>query len=302
MQKLTIQQAITLGMEQLQQAGLDSDTLKLDCEILLLDALNHGSGDRSKYSSSLKSKPKKTKTWLLTWPEQPLSSTQIQHYLDNLKQRAQGRPVAYITGTKDFWDFSLKVSPDTLIPRPETELLVECALDKLPLKTPLKVLDLGTGSGAIALAIASERPDAEILASDASAQALEVAHSNAESLQLPNIQFCLSDWFKNIPEYQFDLIVSNPPYIAPDDPLLETNVQRFEPQNALLAAENGLEAIRQIISGSRNYLKPGGWLLLEHGYTQAEAVQWLLRQYGFKNICTVKDLNRLDRLSMGQIH
>ncbi len=293
MEKLTVQQAIKLGMEQLQQVRLDSNTLKLDCEILLLDALNH--------SSAPNFKQKKTKTWLLTWPEQVLSSAQIQHYLDNLKQRAQGRPVAYITGIKDFWDFSLKVSPDTLIPRPETELLVECALDKLPLKTPLKVLDLGTGSGAIALAIASERPDTEILASDACAQALEVARCNAESLKLPDIQLCLSDWFKNIPEYQFDLIVSNPPYIAPDDPLLETNVQRFEPQSALLAAENGLEAIRQIISGSRNYLKPGGWLMLEHGYNQAEAVQGLLKQYGFKNIQTVKDLNRLDRVNMGQI-
>ncbi len=293
MEKLTVQQAIKLGMEQLQQAGLDSDTLKLDCEILLLDALNHGSASNSKQ--------KKTKTWLLTWPEQTLSSAQIQYYLDSLKQRAQGKPVAYITGTKDFWDFSLKVSPDTLIPRPETELLVECALDTLPFKTPLKVLDMGTGSGAIALAIASERPDAKVLASDTSAQVLEVARSNAKSIQLPNIQFCHSDWFENIPEYQFDLIVSNPPYIAPGDPLLEMNVQRFEPQSALLAAENGLAAIRQIISGSHNYLKPGGWLLLEHGYTQAEAVQELLKQYRFKNIRTVKDLNRLDRVSMGQL-
>ena len=293
MEKLTVQQAITLGMEQLQQAGLDSNTLKLDCEILLLDTLNHGSAPNSKQN--------KTKTWLLTWPEQTLSSAQIEHYLDNLKQRAQGRPVAYITGTKEFWGFSLKVSPDTLIPRPETELLVECALDKLPLKTPLKVLDLGTGSGAIALAIASERPDTEVLASDASAKALEVAHSNAESLQLSNIQFCLSDWFNNIPDDQFDLIVSNPPYIAPDDPLLETNVQRFEPQSALLAAENGLAAIRQIISRSNSYLRHGGWLLLEHGYNQAEAVQGLLRQYEFKNIRTVNDLNRLDRVSMGRV-
>ncbi len=293
MEKLTIQQAIKLGIEQLQQAGLDSDTLKLDCEILLLDAMNH--------SSAPNSQQKKTKTWLLTWPEHALSSAQIQHYLDSLKQRAQGRPVAYITGTKDFWDFSLKVSPDTLIPRPETELLVECALDKLPLHTPVKVLDLGTGSGAIALAIASERPDAEVLASDASAQALEVARSNAESLQLPNIQFCRSDWFENIPEYQFDLIVSNPPYIAPDDPLLETNVQRFESQSALLADENGLAAIRQIINDSRNYLKPGAWLMLEHGYTQAEAVHGLLKEYGFRNMRTVKDLNRVDRVSMGQM-
>ncbi len=288
MGNISIQQAIKLGMQQLQQARLDNDTLKLDCEILLLAAINQGL------------EQSKNKTWLLTWPENMLTEAQLQHYQNSLAQRATGKPIAYITGKKDFWSFSLKVSPDTLIPRPETELLVECALEKLPFHMPLKVLDLGTGSGAIALAIASERPEISLIASDASTAALDMAQTNARNLQLPNIQFYHSDWYQNIPAYKFDLIVSNPPYIAPNDTQLEQNVKQFEPQKALLSDNNGLNDIRQIITDSPGYIQSGGWLILEHGYTQGAAVREIFRHSGATSIETIKDLNDLDRLTMGR--
>lgn len=298
MDNITIKQALQEGIKQLEQAKIQSDTLKLDCEILLLTALNQ--------TPAQTTAPEKTKTWLLTWPEHLLTDDQSKQYRHYLQQRATGKPVAYITGEKDFWSFRLKVTPDTLIPRPETELLVECALQKIPLTKPSEILDLGTGSGAIALAIASERPAACVLASDFSQAALDIAMDNARQLNINNIQFCQSDWFSTIaaqvPEHGFDIIASNPPYITHNDPQLEEPVRLFEPESALLSEQNGLQDIIQIIQGCGTFLTPNGWLMLEHGYTQGKVIQTLLNQYGARNISTIDDLNGLQRVTMGQFN
>ncbi len=286
---LTIAQILQQGKTQLSK----SDTAKLDCEILLLKVLNQ-------YLD--KQQPLYTKTWLLTWPEKTLTHKQTQQFEYFLSLRSQGMPVAYITGQKDFWSFSLCVTPDTLIPRPETELLVEYALQKISLIDNYRVLDLGTGSGAIALAIASERSNAQVLATDFSLKALKIAKQNAQTLKLNNVSFCHSHWFKNIPvpKQKFDVIVSNPPYIAENDPHLEANVRDYEPNSALLSGNNGLADISEIVEQSRGYLKPEGWLLFEHGYEQAEAVQSLLYAASFVHISTFADLNRLPRVTIAQ--
>ncbi len=283
---LTIADILQYGTTRLS----NSDSAKLDCEILLLKVLN----DLNKHSEK-----RYTKTWLLTWPEKVLSSKQIQQFEHYLSLRSQGMPVAYITGTKDFWSFTLEVTPDTLIPRPETELLVECALQKIALSKEQNILDLGTGSGAIALAIASERSNAKVLATDFSLQTLKVAEMNAVQLKLTNVSFCQSHWFKNIPQQQFNIIVSNPPYIAGNDPHLDKNVKKYEPLTALLSENKGLADIREIIEHSHAYLIPGGWLLFEHGYQQADAVQALFQQFKFSQISTFNDLNRLPRVTLG---
>ncbi len=285
----TIEQAIHQGVEYLSASSeYQTDTPRLDCEIVLLTVLNLG-------STALR-----TKSWLLTWPEHPLSNAQFKQYQMLLAQRAQGKPIAYITGEKDFWSFTLKVTPDTLIPRPETELLVESALEKISLNNSCKVLDLGTGSGAIALAIASERPQAQVIASDYSQQALNIAIANARELNLSNIQFCLSSWFRDIAIEKFDVIVSNPPYIAPDDPQLEANVKKYEPLNALFSEQRGLKDIIDITENVVNYTQPGSWLMLEHGYTQNQDLQTLFKNLGLVNIETRQDLNHLPRVTMGQ--
>lgn len=285
---LTIADILQYGTTRLS----NSDSAKLDCEILLLKILNDNSNKQSEKHF--------TKTWLLTWPEKILSSEQIQQFEHYLNIRSQGMPIAYITGTKDFWSFTLEVTPDTLIPRPETELLVECALEKIALSGKQTILDLGTGSGAIALAIAAERSNTKVLATDVSLQALKVAQLNAAQLKLSNIAFCRSHWFKKIPQQQFNIIVSNPPYIAENDPHLEENVKKFEPLTALLSKKKGLADIREIIEHSQYYLKPGGWLLFEHGYQQADAVQTLFQQFKFSKISTLNDLNHQPRVTLAQ--
>ena len=283
---------ITIG-ELLQQASsqlICSESARLDSEILLLKVLND-STDRHH-----------TKSWLLTWPEKTLTTQQVQQFQHYVSLRSKGTPIAYITGEKYFWTLTLNVSSDTLIPRPETELLVECALDKLTEKTSLNILDLGTGSGAIALAIASEHPDCQILASDISAEALQIAQNNAHQLSIKNIRFCQSHWFEKINEQRFDMIVSNPPYIAKSDPELEKNVKDHEPFTALYSGDDGLDDIREIIQYAENYLTTGGWILFEHGYTQSSAIQSLLKQYGFTQIATHNDLNHLPRVTQAQRH
>lgn len=285
---LSIAGALILGIKQLQF----SDTAKLDCEILLLKALN-----------KIAQQPV-TKTWLLTWPEKTLSPEQTQQFNHYLDLRSSGMPIAYITGEKDFWTFSLEVNSDTLIPRPETELLVECALEKISTTEKTHVLDLGTGSGAIALAIASEKKHCQILAVDISQPALEIAKKNAMQLKLGNINFLQSHWFDAIhhkkDKQKFNLIVSNPPYIAEDDPLLEKNVRKYEPALALISSNHGLDDFSQIIKNSITYLKPDGWLLLEHGHTQADAVQLLLKEHSFRKISTINDLNHHPRVTLAQ--
>lgn len=280
----TIAQTLHYGTQLLS----NSDSAKLDCELLLLKVLNH------------KPEIQHTRTWLMTWPDTLLSKPQREQFLAYLDARLQGMPIAYILGEQDFWTLTLKVTAATLIPRPETELLVEFALEKIPETDPYHVLDLGTGSGAIALAIASERKYAQIIASDMSQEALNIAQENALALNIENISFYQSYWFNSIPQQQFDLIVSNPPYIAENDPLIEKNVKKYEPLTALYSNDNGLYDIHNIIKNTRLYLKPNGWILFEHGYNQKNAVQKLLQHYHFSHISTLNDLNHQPRVSMAQ--
>ncbi|WP_198265914.1 peptide chain release factor N(5)-glutamine methyltransferase [sulfur-oxidizing endosymbiont of Gigantopelta aegis] len=281
---LTIAEQLKMACQQLGT----SDSPKLDCEILLLKVLNE-------HSEKIH-----TKTWLLTWPETLLTPEQSQQFDAYLALRSQGMPIAYITGNKDFWSFSLQVSPDTLIPRPETELLVECVLEKVAIDSHESILDLGTGSGAIALAIASERPNVSVLATDFSQAALAMAKNNASMLGLNHVSFCRSHWFDDIPSKGFEFIVSNPPYIAQNDPHLDANVKDYEPLSALIAEQDGLADIALIIAQCQPYLKSKGWLLFEHGFEQAPAVQQLLSDAGFDNIETLNDINRLARVTLAQ--
>ena len=207
-----------------------------------------------------------------------------------LARRRRGEPVAHLTGTREFWSMELIVSPATLIPRPETELLVEMALARIPPDAPWIIADLGTGSGAIALAIARERPRCRVIATDISSAALEVARANAERFGLTNVEFRHGDWLSPLTDEMLDMIVSNPPYIRAADPHLEAGDVRFEPGLALIAGADGLDAIRHIASAAGRCLKPGGALLLEHGWDQADAVSGLLRRLGYHDIVCSPDL------------
>jgi release factor glutamine methyltransferase len=241
------------------------------------------------------------RSWLLAHPEQVLDETQAITYRALLQRRLRGEPLAYILGEREFFGLMLKVTPDVLIPRPETELLVELALQRIPQHEPCSVLDLGAGSGAIALAIAHARPAAQVLACDASSAALEVARENAQLLGIANATFMQSDWFAALDARRFDLIVSNPPYVAAGDPHLQCGDVRFEPASALASGGDGLHDIRHIIKQAGTHLDSGGWLLLEHGYDQAAQVRKLLQQNGFGEIFSACDLAGIERASGGRI-
>jgi len=238
--------------------------------------------------------------WLLTHEDDTLPDEAARTFEDKLQRRLRGEPVAYIVGHREFYGLNLAVSPDTLIPRPDTETLVEAALKRIPPHQSCKVLDLGTGTGAIALAIASQRPDAELTAVDFSEKALNVASGNATQLNIRNVRFLQSDWFSNLGGETFDIIVSNPPYIAKADPHLTQGDLRFEPMSALVSGRDGLDDIRRIIAAAAEHLKPGGWLLLEHGYDQAVAVAKLLQHHHFLEIDHCQDLAQITRVSFGQ--
>lgn len=235
-------------------------------------------------------------------PELNLTQVQIERLQALLERRLRGEPMAYILGEREFWSLNLSVDAAVLIPRPETELVVERALSYLFPDQPAQVLDLGTGSGAIALALAQERPLATVTATDLSAMALEVARRNAVRLQLTRIHFVLSDWYTDLLSASFDLIVSNPPYIAADDPDLQPAVLASEPRMALIAGPIGLEAIRTIIAGAPQFLRAGGRLVLEHGWRQAEAVRGLLVTAGFSGVASHADLAGQERVTEGQWH
>jgi release factor glutamine methyltransferase len=235
--------------------------------------------------------------WLYAWPEQALNPAQREHYRELIQGRAAGEPVAYLIGRREFWSLPLGVDRHTLIPRPETEHLVEFILRTLPREHPLRVIDLGTGSGAIALALASERPAWRISASDRSASALHQARRNARDLGL-TIEWIQADWLKGI-EGPFDLVVSNPPYVAEDDPHLQRGDLRFEPRDALASGPDGLDAIRRLISQAPSRLAPGGRLVFEHGCEQGTASRTLLAEAGFTDIGTGRDLADLERFSHG---
>lgn len=225
--------------------------------------------------------------YLLSWPEKPLTESQQDLLEELLKARQSGQPLAYIIGSRGFWDIELQVNSHTLIPRPDTELLVELALNLI--QPGMQVVDLGTGSGAIALALANANTGAEITATDVSAQALATARLNAHELNL-NVQFVETSWLHGFQAKMFDLVISNPPYIAADDHHLSKGDVRFEPQSALISGDDGLDDIRQIADQALIHLKPGGWLLLEHGHDQSTKVQALLTSLGYTAVQAHTDL------------
>lgn len=239
---------------------------------------------------------KKTRVELITQSDYPLSETELATYLDLCQRRERGEPVAYLTGHREFFGLPLKVSADVLIPRPDTELLVELGISHAPPGSNL--LDLGTGSGAIAIALARQRPDLQIWATDISAAALSVAKDNALT-HACQIEFAESNWFAELPDRQWQTIVSNPPYIERDDPHLEQGDLRFEPIDALTDHADGLTAYRQIIHGATTRLTQGGWLLLEHGYDQAQSVRDLLVSNGFTGVRSWTDIAGIERVSGG---
>lgn len=238
------------------------------------------------------------RAWFFAHADDAADVAGSQGFDSLVRRRAAGEPIAYITGTRDFWSLTLEVTPATLIPRPETELLVELALARLPQGG--RVVDLGTGSGAIALAIAKERPDAAVFAVDASDDALAVACRNAQRLGLERVRFAQGDWLTPLEGERFDLILSNPPYIESDDHHLREGDLRFEPVTALASGADGLDDIRRIVTTSTTHLVPGGWLLMEHGWHQGDTVRNLLDDAGFLTSFTARDLEQRDRVSGGR--
>lgn len=266
-----------------QQLAGCSDSAHLDAEILLAHVLQCK-------RSSLRAHPDK----VLTSEQQALFNQLIDH-------RLTGMPVAYIIEHREFWSLKLHVSPATLIPRPETECLVGMVLATVPAEKPLIVADLGTGSGAIAVSLAKERPHWHILATDKEWAALSIAQQNAYTLGLNNITFFYGDWLKALPGHlKCDVVVSNPPYVADQDPHLDLGDLRFEPRSALASGPDGLKDLTAIISQAQKYMQPGAWLFLEHGYNQGSAVQTLLQRAGYLNEVGLKDLAGQPRVAMGQ--
>jgi release factor glutamine methyltransferase len=243
----------------------------------------------------------KPRAWLYAFSDQPLPDRQVEDFMALANRRAAGEPVAYITGRRGFWSFDLHVSPDTLIPRPETELLVDLALALMSESHACSVLDLGTGSGAIALALAHERPRSQVTAVDVSGAALAVADRNAAELKLRNLAFIRSHWFSELGGQLFDVIVSNPPYIEASDTHLQQGDLRFEPRSALASGDDGLDDIRVIVSETPEHLSRHGWLLIEHGWKQGAAVRQLFSAAGFSEITTECDLENRDRVTLGRI-
>lgn len=260
----------------------DSDSAVLDTELLLSHALDV------------------SRTYLKTWPDRQPDTDQVTTFAALFQRRIRGEPIAYILGHQGFWSLDLKVSEHTLIPRPETELLVETALE-LQLPPQSSVLDLGTGTGAIALALACERNDWNITALDFQPQAVALAEENRAAHKLDNVQIVQSNWFAALPAVKFDLIVSNPPYIENNDPHLSQGDVRFEPPSALVSGAEGLDDLILLIGQSVAFLKPNGWLLVEHGYDQGPGVRALFAEAAFSAIETRNDYNQIDRITFGQL-
>jgi len=257
-----------------------SDSPKLDAEVLLCFVLN------------------KERSFLLTWPEKLLTDAQLLCFLPLLARRIQGEPIAYITGIKEFWSLPLAVSVATLIPRPDTETLVEVVLEQYEGKENVSCLDLGTGTGAIALALASENSTWKIDAVDFNADAVQLAQCNAKNLNLEQVNIFTSDWFSQVDAHKkYDVIVSNPPYIDSEDENLNQGDVRFEPKSALVANEQGLADIKHIADIARTFLLAQGKLLFEHGFEQGQAVRYILAAFGYENMQTEKDLNGHDRIT-----
>ena len=259
---------------------IDSDSPRLDSELLLSHVTGLG------------------RTSFRAWPEREVTESQAETFEALVAERVAGTPVAYLLGHQEFWSLPLKVSTSTLIPRPDTECLVETALG-LPLPEQARVLDLGTGTGAIALALASEHPGWRIMACDEVDEAVELARENSRLLALP-VSVAKSSWFSQLEPARFNLIVSNPPYIAGNDPHLGEGDVRFEPASALVSGADGLDDLRLIVTQSPDWLTEGGWLLVEHGFDQAGPVAALFRDRGFAEVQSLQDYGRRDRMTLGQ--
>lgn len=272
------------------QLSAVSDTATLDAEVLLVHALNLANQQQTY-----------TRTYLRTWPEYQLTTEQFQLFNRLLEKRLLGTPVAYIVGHREFWSLELKVNENTLIPRPDTETLVETALSEIPKNADWDILDLGTGSGAIALAIASERPNSHVFAMDYSFAALQTAQQNAKHLGLTNLHFFCGNWLQAVSKHDFQLIVSNPPYIHQDDPHLKQGDVQFEPLSALASGKDGLDDIRQILLQASHHLLSGCRILFEHGYNQAASVKLLLEENHYLEIEQHRDLSGTIRVSSGKV-
>ncbi len=275
----SIESVVLSAQKQLSEAEV-TDSPKLDAELLLAFCLG------------------KDRTYLFTWSDKELNSKEIRTFTELLQKRLDGHPIAHIVGYREFWGLNLKVSPDTLIPRPDTETLIEAVL-ALPLPSKPYIVDLGTGTGAIALALKSELASSHISALDQSAKALAVAEENAKNLNL-NIKLIQSNWFDELANCTFDCIVSNPPYIEESDPHLAQGDVRFEPITALTSGMDGLDDIRTIAKLAVEHLSTTGWLCIEHGYNQAEQVAEIFKENGFQNIQLKKDLGNNPRVTLGQ--
>jgi len=275
----TIQSLLT---ESSQQLHASSDSAEIDVDILLCHIL------------------KKDRSHLRAWPEKQLTNTQLTQFQLLFQQRLQGTPIAYLTGIREFWSRDFITTPAVLIPRPETETLIELCLDLIQDKPSSTVLDLGTGSGIIAITLAAEKQNINITAVDKSDDALSVAKQNARLNNTPQVTFIQSDWFAAVPKQQFDFIVSNPPYINPSDPHLQQGDVRFEPNLALVAQQQGLQDIIHIAQQSKAYLKQSAYLILEHGYDQKNAVHAILSENNYYNIHCLNDLSGQARVSYAQ--
>jgi len=286
----TIAQVLTTAQQQLTGGDCVVGNARLDAEILLAFVMG------------------RDRTYLFTWPEQEVTTDQQSQFAKLFGRRVCGEPIAYITGKKEFWSLPLEVNTSTLIPRPETELLVELALQKFSYgnaaNSALDVFDLGTGTGAIALALAKEKPKWKVFACDVKPEVIQLAERNAQALNIKNIIFFVSDWFScvgtEIKNQSFDLVISNPPYIDPADVHLSEGDVRFEPGSALVSGNHGLADIEKIIKQSSNYLKERGWLMLEHGFAQGAAVRILLKNFSYHAIETFPDIAGKERVTIGQ--
>ncbi|WP_386079246.1 peptide chain release factor N(5)-glutamine methyltransferase [Vreelandella sp. F11] len=271
--------------QRLQRAG--SSSPRIDAEVLLCHVLG------------------RDRTWLYTWGDKTCSLWEQARFDALVAARAQGTPVAYLTGEREFWGLRLATSPDTLIPRPDTETLVELALGCVTQPTG-RMLDLGTGTGAIALAFASEQPDWQVLGVDLRSEAVALATRNAQALAINNARFLQSNWFGALETFEeadkrFDIIVSNPPYIAADDPHLSAGDVRFEPRSALVAAAEGMADLLHLVHSAPHYLTASGWLLLEHGYSQADKVRRALKSAGYQSVESIRDLGGHERVTLGHL-
>ena len=276
---MNIQQALQQASKDLSET---SPSAMLDAQVLLTHVLQCNTAH------------------LAAWPEKALSDDQHADYLQLVKQRRQGTPVAHLTGSREFWSLDFSVDNSTLIPRPETETLVEYLLDNFASRENLKLLDMGTGTGTIAISIAKEKPDWEIVASDISEQALKLARQNSSHHDTDNVSLIQSDWFENIGQKNFDIIISNPPYIASDDPHLTLGDVRFEPESALSSGATGMDDIEHICSHAKEYLLKNGWLIVEHGYNQKQQVADCFSRNGFTEITQQQDLSGHARMTTGK--